>query len=270
MRGAAAYCGHVVHARTRPRGHRLRYSVFYLLLDLDELPALDARLKLFTHNRRGLFSFHDRDHGPRDGTPLRGWVDSQLARAGLSIPGGRVELLCLPRILGYVFNPLSVYFCFDRAGALHAVLYQVSNTFSESHTYVLPVSPEAAADRVVHHSFDKTFYVSPFIPMDCRYRIALRNPDDHASIAIRESDADGDLLAATFHGERHELNDAFLCSSLLKFPLLTFKVIAGIHWDAAKLWLKRTPVFRHPPRPSHTVSVIPQTGTPPHVRVRAG
>lgn len=267
--GSGAYCGHVVHARTRPRKHRLRYSVFYLLLDLEELAALDSRLRLFAYNRRGLFSFHDRDHGPRDGSDLRFWVDTQLAEAGLAIPGGRVKLLCLPRILGYVFNPLSVYFCFDRDENLRAVLYQVSNTFSESHTYVLPVGEEVAADRIVRHAFDKTFYVSPFIPMSCRYHITLRNPDEHASIAIRETDGEGDLLAATFHGQRHNLNDTFLSSTLLKFPLLTFKVIAGIHWDAAKLWLKRTPVFRHPPRPSHTVSVIPQTGTLPNVRARA-
>jgi len=266
--GSAAYCGHVVHARARPRTHRLRYRVFYLLLDLAELPALDKRLRLFAHNRLGLLSFHDRDHGPRDGSDLRTWVDNQLTRAGLPISGGRVKLLCLPRILGYVFNPLSVYFCFDRNGNLRAVLYQVSNTFAQSHTYVLPVDDAAAAERIVRHEFDKTFYVSPFIPMACRYHIALRNPDEHASIAIRETDSDGDLLAATFHGERRELDDVFLCSTLLKFPLLTFKVIAGIHWDAAKLWLKRTPIFRRPPRPSHTVSVIDQTGTLPDVRAR--
>jgi len=215
---SAAYCGHVVHARTRPRKHRLRYSVFYLLLDLAELPALEKRLRLFAHNRRGLFSFHDRDHGPRDGSDLRTWVDNQLAQAGLPIPGGRVKLLCLPRILGYVFNPLSVYFCFDRNGNLRAVLYQVSNTFAQSHTYVLPVDDAAAAERIVRHEFDKTFYVSPFIPMACRYHIALRNPDEHASIAIRETDSDGDLLAATFHGERRELDDAFFVQHPVEIP----------------------------------------------------
>ncbi len=267
-RRSRAYCGHVVHARKRPKAHRLRYNVFYLLLDLDELPELDRDLRLFGHNRRAVFSFHDRDHGPRDGSNLRTWVDAQLNAAGLPMPGGRVELLCLPRILGYVFNPLCVYFCYDRDGAMRAALYQVSNTFSESHTYVLPVEGPAGESAVVHHAFDKNFYVSPFIPMACRYKIALRRPDDHASIAIRESDEEGELLAATFHGEHAELDNRFLRSVLYRFPLLTLKVMAGIHWDALKLWLKRTPVFRHTPKPAHTVSFVTDPGPLPHVRVR--
>lgn len=268
-RRSRAYCGHVVHARTRPRSHRLRYSVFYLLLDLDELPALDRDLKLFGYNRHAVFAFHERDHGPRDGSNLRAWVDAQLGTAGLAIPGGRVSLLCLPRILGYVFNPLSVYFCHDRDGELRAVLYQVANTFSESHTYVLPVHEPETAGAIVRHAFDKVFYVSPFIPMDCHYQIALRRPDDHASIAIRESDDEGEFLAATFHGDKAELDDRFFRAVLFRFPLLTFKVVAGIHWDALKLWLKRTPVFRHTPKPTHTVSFVPQPGPASDVRVRA-
>ena len=264
-----AYCGHVVHARTRPRAHRLRYSVFYLLLDLAELADLDRELPLFGYNRRALFSFRDRDHGPRDGTNLRAWVDDQLHEAGVSIPGGRVELLCLPRILGYAFNPLCIYFCYDSSDSLRATLYQVSNTFSESHTYVLPVDTPPDSGAMVHHVFDKAFYVSPFLPMDCRYRIALRRPDTHASIAIRESDTEGELLAATFHGKRAELSARFLHTALFRFPLLTFKIIAGIHWDALKLWLKRTPVFRHSPKAAHTVSFVPQSGSLPNVRVRA-
>lgn len=266
MSHSAAYTGLVVHARKRPRAHRLRYRVFYLLLDLDELPALDRSLRLFGYNRAGLFSFHDRDHGPRDGSDLRSWVDGQLAKAGIEIPGGRVRLLCLPRILGYVFNPISVFYCFDRDGQFKAALYEVSNTFHETHTYLLPVEDDAGT--VVHHSFDKNLYVSPFIPMDCRYHIALRNPDAHASIAIRETDSEGDLLAATFHGSRTGMTDGFLSSTFVRFPLLTIKVMVGIHWDALKLWLKRTPVFRHPPKPASSVSILRHSGSLPDVRVR--
>ena len=263
---SSAYAGHVVHARKRPRAHRLRYSVFYLLLDLDELPELDGRLRLFGYNRAGVFSFHERDHGPKDGSSLRDWVDTQLAKAGIAIPGGQVKLLCLPRILGYVFNPIAIFSCFDRDGRFKAALYEVSNTFHETHTYLLPVEDDTA--DTVHHIFDKKLYVSPFIPMECRYAIALRNPDDHASIAIRESDAEGDLLAATFHGRRATLSDRFLAGTFLRFPLLTLKVMVGIHWDALKLWIKRTPVFRHPPEPSQSVSIVRNPGSLPDVRVR--
>lgn len=263
---SSAYVGRVVHARKRPRAHRLKYSVFYLLLDLEELPQLSRKLRLFGYNRRGVFSFHERDHGPRDGANLRDWVGSQLEYAGIAIPGGQVKILCLPRILGYVFNPISIFYCYDRDGHFKAALYEVSNTFRESHTYLLPVAEGDA--EMVHHTFDKQLYVSPFIPMDCRYAIALRNPDDHASIAIRESDADGDLLAATFHGTRTPLTDRFLAGTFARFPLLTLKVMVGIHWDALKLWVKGTPVFRHPPKPSHPVSIIGNPGTLPDVRVR--
>lgn len=263
---SSAYTGHVVHARRRPRAHRLRYRVFYLLLDLAELPKLDRDLRLFGFNRAGLFSFHERDHGPRDGTSLRRWVDAQLAEAGIEIPGGRVSLLCLPRILGYVFNPISVFFCFDRHGHLRATLYEVSNTFRETHTYLLPVDHDVGT--MIDHAFDKALYVSPFISMACRYAVKLRRPDGHASIAIRESDGDGELLVATFHGAQTRLNDAFLLSTLVRFPLLTLKVMIGIHWDALKIWLKGTPLFPHPVPPPHAVSIVKSPGSLPDVRVR--
>lgn len=261
------FSGHVTHVRHRPKRHRLKYGVFFMLLDLDELPALDARLSLFAYNRAAPFAFHDADHGPRDGTPLRAWVDAQLGDAGIDITGGRVQLLCLPRMLGYVFNPLSLYFCHDAAGLLRALLYEVHNTFGESHTYVVPVEND---DRAVQrHSFDKEFYVSPFIPMDCTYDMAIVPPDERVSVTIAEADAEGALLAATFNGERRDLSDRFLASALLRYPLMTVKVIAGIHWEAFNLWRKRTPIFRHPPTPANAVSIIPPAPGPSHGRFNA-
>ena len=274
-RVSAAYSGRVVHARHRPRAHRLRYGVFYLLLDLDEIDELDRGSRLFAHNRAGMFSFHDRDHGPRDGSDLRQWVDTQLSTAGIDPAGGRVALVCLPRILGYAFNPLSVYFCHDRDGRLTAVLYQVANTFGETHTYLVrrekdaPARDTNGADPVLHHGFDKVFHVSPFIPMDCRYDITLRPPGAHVSIVIRESDRDGPLLAATLHADRAELTDKFLASTILRYPLLTLKVIAGIHWDALRLWLKRTPLVRHTAPPANPVSIIVDPRIVTHVAVSA-
>jgi DUF1365 family protein len=273
---SAAYTGRVVHARHRPRAHRLRYGVFYLLLDLDEIDELDRSSRLFAHNRAGLFSFHDRDHGPRDGNNLRAWVDTQLSAAGIDPAGCRVSILCLPRILGYAFNPLSVYFCHDRDNRLTAVLYQVANTFGESHTYLVTQPDQNANDNgtkdpqaALRHGFDKVFHVSPFIPMDCRYDITLRPPGEDVSIVIRESDRHGPLLAATLHAERVELTDKFLASTVLRYPLLTLKVIAGIHWDALRLWLKRTPLVRHTTPPANPVSIIVDPRMTSHVAVRA-
>lgn len=259
MLSSRVYRGTVTHVRHRPRPHRLRYDVFFILLDLDELPALDRKLRLFAYNRAAPFAFRDLDHGPRDGTPVRRWVDAQLAAAGLNPVGGKVRLLCLPRMLGYVFNPLSVYFCYDGAERLRAVLYEVHNTFGESHTYVVP----AAGDRrpVSRHRFDKALYVSPFLPMDCTYDMSIVPPGDRVSVTIAESDRDGAILAATFNGTKLALTDRFLVSALLRFPLMTVKVIAAIHWEAFRLWAKRIPIFRHRPAPANAVSIIaPDTG----------
>jgi uncharacterized protein len=224
---SSIYVGQVVHQRHRPKRHHLRYRVFSVLIDLDELPQLDA-LRLFGHNRRALFSFRDADHG--DGGPLRDWVADQLASEGLPAPA-RIRLLCYPRILSYVFNPLTVWYCDDAAGNPLATIYEVHNTFGERHTYVLPsVAAEQAAD--------KEFYVSPFIDMDCRYEFRLSQPEKRVRVAINETQDGEPLLYAAFTGERRPFTDATLLNLFFTHPLMTFKVTAGIHWEALRLILK--------------------------------
>ncbi|AVF03333.1 MULTISPECIES: DUF1365 domain-containing protein [Devosia] len=223
---SAIYVGHVVHQRHRPKKHYLRYRVFSFLIDLDELPALN-RLKWFGHNRRALFSFRDADHG--GDLPLRDWVNQKLAGEGLG-PASRVRLLCYPRILGYVFNPLTVWFCDDASGRPLATIYEVHNTFRERHSYVLPASAAQAAD--------KAFYVSPFIDMDCRYEFHLTPPGDKVRIAINETQDDQPLLYAAFTGDRQELTDAKLMRLFVTHPLMTFKVTASIHFEALRLIAK--------------------------------
>lgn len=234
---SALYTGMVLHERMRPRRHKLAYSVFSLLLDLDELPALKGRFGLLGIEAPGLLSFRQSDHG--DGkTPLKDWAARLLADAGIAWDNGRIELLCYPRMFGFVFNPLSVYFCRDRADNLVAILYEVHNTHGERHTYVLPATP---GEETVRHSAQKQFFVSPFMPMECTYRFRIRPPGERVGISILEDDAEGLLLTASFTGRRQELSNAALGTMLLRYPLMTLKVVAGIHWEALKLIAKRMP-----------------------------
>jgi hypothetical protein len=234
---SAIYAGTVVHVRTRPKRHKLRYRVAQTLLDLDELPLLDRTLRSFGYNRAGLFSFHDRDHGDGSGD-LRGWVENKLTQAGCRFRPGAVRVLCMPRVLGHVFNPLSVYFCHDGEGRLAAVLYEVANTFGERHSYVLPV--EGSTQPVRQHC-DKAFYVSPFMPMGLRYDFALALPEDSVGVHVATSDEHGLLLDAWFSGERRTLRDTELLGVLAAYPVVTLKVVVAIHWEALKLWLSGVP-----------------------------
>jgi DUF1365 family protein len=252
---SAIYAGHVLHVRSRPKKHSLRYSVFSLLIDLDEIDVLNNGMRLFGYNRAALYSVHDVDHGNGRRGELRAWVGERLAAAGLEDKGWQIRMLCYPRILGYVFNPLTVYFCYRAEGGLAAVLYEVCNTFNERHTYVIPV--EAGTDEgILRHRCAKQMYVSPFMPMDCEYNFRISPPDEDVAINIGESDPDGPLLFATFTGKRRPLSDAGLLSMLLKYPLMTLKVMGGIHWEALKLWWKGVPIYRHQPAAARIASTI--------------
>ncbi|WP_051341197.1 DUF1365 domain-containing protein [Azospirillum halopraeferens] len=259
------YEGTVVHSRLKPVRHRLRYRVFSLLLDLDELPELDRRLRLFAHGRFALTAFHDADHGPGDGRPIRAWVDGHLAAAGLPA-GGPVRVLCFPRVLGYAFNPLSVWFCHRPDGTLAAILHEVSNTFGQRHTYVIPAA--AGADGLVRQTCDKRFYVSPFMAMETTYHFRIRPPDEAVAVAIHQTDAGGTVLHASLAARRAELSDRTLAAAWLRHPLMTAKVMAGIHWEAWRLWRKGLGIMPRPPGPAESativapVAVVPVAGAP--------
>jgi DUF1365 family protein len=253
------YFGAVMHRRLRPVRHRFAYRVFSCLIDLDELEAL-GKLRFFGHNRFNLMSFHDRDHGPRDGGALKPWIEARLAGAGIDIAGGQVRLLCFPRVLGYVFNPLSIWFCFHANGRLRAVLYEVSNTFGERHSYLLVV-PAAADGRTIAQSCAKAFHVSPFIPLTGRYAFRLRAPDARLAIAIREEDGDGPVMVAAQNGRRLPFTSATVLHAFLRYPLMTLKVIAAIHFEALRLWRKGARFYRRPAPPPHPVTVTPPTDT---------
>jgi DUF1365 family protein len=250
---SALYDGVVTHQRFSPRRHFLRYRLFQMLLDLDELPALDARLRLFGHNRFSLFSFHDRDHLGGENAPLRAQVEAALARAGLDIAGGPIRVLCMPRVLGYVFNPLSLFYCHRPSGELAAVLLEVNNTFGERHSYLAP----ARAGGVVRESCAKAFFVSPFLDLGMTYDFRLRTPEAVVSTAIHGRDAGGStIIAAAFAGARRTLSDAALARVFFTHPLLTLKVTFAIHWEALKLLAKGVGLKRRPRAPREPVTVV--------------
>ncbi|MBL8584613.1 MAG: DUF1365 family protein, partial [Rhizobiaceae bacterium] len=227
---SALYAGSVMHQRLRPRRHRLRYSMFYLLIDLDEIDAPGMRPRLLSRNRFNLFSFYDRDHGDGSGVPLRAYVERHLQAAGIETGGGAIRLLAMPRMLGYAFNPLSIYFCHDRRGEVEAILYEVNNTFGQRHSYLFPVDHHQGT--AIEQSCAKRFYVSPFMDMAMRYRFRVQPPAEEFSLHITCSDGESALLVAAFSGKRRSLDDAALAKAFLAYPLMTLKVIAGIHWEA--------------------------------------
>jgi DUF1365 family protein len=247
------YLGQVGHSRTRPAKHSLRYSVFMLLLDLDEAAALAKGLRWFSLGRFNLTSFNARDHGDGSNLPLRTQVERRLDDAGLGIDGGPIRLLCLPRVLGYVFNPISVYFCHRPNGALRAILYEVSSTFGERHSYLIAAEPGADGD--IRQSVEKRLHVSPFMEMDLRYTFRVTPPGDRVRIAIEVSDGEGAILYASFMGARRDLTDAQLLLAWATHPLLTLKVIAAIHWEAVKIVLKGVRLRAGAPAPAHPVTV---------------
>jgi DUF1365 family protein len=246
---AALYFGEVMHARMKPVAHRFTYRVMSLLIDLDQLDAADRLSPLFGVNRAALYSFRESDHGKRDGSSLADFARQCAAEHGVDLSGGRILLLGYPRLLGYTFNPLSVYFCYAAGGELALVIYEVRNTFGELHPYVLPVKPGELSAAGLRQQQDKTFYVSPFIEMAMRYRFRVAPPGDGVKLRILENDQEGPLLSATFNGRRRPLTTAELLRSFLSLPLLTWKIFGAIHWEALRLWLKGAKLVPRPPAP---------------------
>jgi DUF1365 family protein len=236
---SSIYAGLVMHHRLIPKQHRFAYRVFSLCLDLDELELLDSGLSYFSVNRFGLFSFYEKDHG-RGGAALREEINDLLINRGYQSATARIELLCYPRILGYTFNPLSVYFCYNSDNHLEVILYEVSNTFNQRHSYLL--SAQQDENGIVRHNCHKLMYVSPFMPLDTAYSFRILPPQDSVAVCIQQSQKEKDtettILNATFTGQRRSLNDKNLIRLFFSHPMMTLKVITAIHWEALQLWLK--------------------------------
>lgn len=233
------YVGDVVHRRLRPKAHKLRYRVFSMLVELDRVDTLDKGLRLFSINRFNVFSLHFKDFGPRDGTSLAAFARQRASAAGISTPITSVRMLAYPRIFGYAFNPLTVYYLDDAAGRTVMLIYEVRNTFGEHHFYDAPVAVDGPQ---IEQSAAKAFYVSPFNSVEGDYRFTIRPPGEGVFTGIVLTTAEGPLLSAWFEGKRRALNDRELLKLVLAYPLMTTKVVVGIHWEALLLWLKGIPL----------------------------
>lgn len=249
-----AYDNRTVHVRFAPFERRFEQRVFHLLLDIDRIADAAAGLRLLSYNRPGAFAFYDRDHGDRSGAPLRPWAESALHAAGVDLNGGAIKLLTFPRVFGYVFNPISIFFGYGPDGRLRGVVYEVNNTFGESHAYAAAIADGA------DHTTKKRLHVSPFFDVEGRYVFRVRAPDERFALAIENVVAGRRVHLATLTGARVALTDRALLAALLRLPAMTLQVTAGIHWQALQLWLRGARYRRKPAPPRAPVSCA-ETGT---------
>ena len=235
MINSAIYNGQVIHKRFKPKVHYFKYKVFSLLLDLSELEILDKKVKFFSFNKFNLISFHEKDHGERDGSSLKLWVQKNLEKINIQDNDIKIKILCYPRIFGFVFNPLSVFYVYNLEGQLISILYEVKNTFGEQHTYIFKVLKDS---NLIQNNCSKKFHVSPFIEMNCNYFFRLLKPGNKISVIIDQYDSEDKVLYASQDGIRSDFNTKQLIKSYLKHPIMTFKIILAIHYEAFRLWAK--------------------------------
>ena len=229
------YKGFITHRRFTPLRHFFSYKTFSILFDLDELEELNKKISFFSLNGFNLFSFYNKDHGERDGSDLKKWAQETFRKYNLSFKISKIKLLCFPRIFGYVFNPLSVFYCYE-GKELKAILYEVKNTFNEQHTYIFLVDGKS---KIISQNCNKKFYVSPFKEMETFYNFRLSDPDENLKILIKQTNSLKEkVLVACQVGKKQALSTRELLINFFTHPLMTFKIITAIHFEALRLWKK--------------------------------
>ncbi len=233
MTNSCIYNGVVTHTRFKPIKHFLKYKTFSFFIDLDELEKLQKENLIFSYNRFNIFSFYNKDHGSRDGKSLKNWALENLQKYNIEGNINKIKLLCYPRIFGYVFNPLSIFYCYENE-KLKAIFYEVKNTFNEQHTYIFQVKN----NKNINQKCRKKFYVSPFMDMKTYYSFQLDNPDKKLSVSIKQTDKDGVVLTAVQTGDKKNFSIKQLIKNFFSYPLMTLKIITAIHFEALLLWKK--------------------------------
>lgn len=251
------YSGSVRHTRVKPRRLSLYHRCFWLALDIDTIADTARAQPILSHNRFNLLSVYDSDYGDGSGRSLRQKIDGLLAGVGYAGAYERAVLFCMPRVLGYGFNPLSLYFCLDGDGQTLAIIYEVHNTFNQRHCYIAPVGADG---KLTVQSADKTFYVSPFMDMELTYTFKVSVDNGRIVLSISASDADGPVIFTSLKAVRREMTPRSLFMAWLRHPLMSFKVIGAIHFHAARLWSKGVGL-RARPSPPNAPATLGQAGS---------
>lgn len=254
---SCVYTGTVVHKRLAPKRHAFSYHVFSLCLDVDEIDRVAQSLRWFSRNRWNVLGFHDGDHGRRDGSPVGLHVRAVLKEADLGRFGTRIKLLCYPRVFGFVFNPLSVYFCYGRDERVGAIVYEVTNTFHERRSYVIAVGEHQGAIITQHCA--KDLYVSPFTSSDGSYDFHVRPPDNRVVVGIAFRESGQAMLKTHFQGIRRDLTDRGILALVVGYPMMTLKVVVGIHIQAARLWFKGVPLAARQASAPFSMTIVKAT-----------
>ena len=244
-----------MHRRLFPVSYRFIYRIMNLLVDIDRLDQANRLSFLFSVNRRNLLSFHASDHLPKDKQhySLREWAQHILHQHNIEQTPSSIRLLCFPRVLGWVFSPISVWYCMNENDEPLAVICEVNNTFGEKHYYLLHEN-SSVMTWPVNKNHAKNFHVSPFIGMDADYEFRIGKPADIATVGIREYQDNKLMLVAAVKGKAIRLNTGNLLMQTLRVPLQTLKVLAAIHWHALWIWLSGSPFYTKPPAPESEVS----------------
>jgi len=242
-----------------PFERRFAYRLAQIRIDIDRVAETARGLKLFSYNCFNLFAFHDRDHGDRSGAPLRSWAKETFARGGVDVADGRIDLQCFPRVLGFVFNPLSLYFGYGADGVLRGIIYEVNNTFGETHAYVAKTGPGEVHD----HESPKLFHVSPLMEVRGAYHFRISTTGDTMRLTIQNR-MDGERQhLASLVTRTTPLTDRWLAGVALTLPLSTLQVVAAIHWQALKIWLRGAKYRSKPAPPANSVTLARSVGAPP-------
>lgn len=254
MPQSCLYIGTVYHKRHQPFIHKFHYRVFTMLVDIDDLEKFSKKLRFFSFNRWNILGLRNKDHGNRDGSNLRPWIENAADDKDIDIKGGKIFMLTFPRLWGFVFNPLSIYFLYDKNKNLKAILHQVKNTFGGQHCYLLEPQKLSEKSNHIKQSAQKIFHVSPFIQMDCHYDFILQEPEEELDIAIHQFQPNGKILTATWDGKRYDLTDKNILKAVLRHPLMTLKIIVGIHWEALWILGKGAKYISNPGDPDKQIS----------------
>ncbi|XDD48566.1 DUF1365 domain-containing protein [Leptospira sp. WS39.C2] len=240
------YEADVFHKRTAPTENKFRYKIFNFYLDLEEIDQLSHKSAIFSRNRWNLFSFYDRDHLQFGKTTIYENVKTFLEASGVKVPIGKIFLLTNLRVLGYVFNPVSFYFCFDQKGEPIVAIAEVGNTFGEIKPYIgwFQKANGTIANPDVYIREQKQFYVSPFIPLDSEFEFRLNLPNEKLQIGVDSYEEGKRILITSFIGKKIPFQSKYLLKLFIQFPFITVKIITLIHWQAFKLWIKKIPYIK--------------------------